>query len=208
MLNVLLVRNAPLQAEVLMISVNGYSYYFIVSPENSAIGSAKYQRFALPLDGDGLQMLHDLSQYAFSVCIYADTTAVSAMVPIVDGLSGRAALEAQSRSAIANFCELYAELGLAPYALWDLNASHRAENRADGSKRDNGIAIEGFDLDDLGCVSSADADGIARVQKLLYDASFYAGRIDGKFAAKTRGAVREAQRYTRCCRRDSRIRYC
>ena len=190
-LNVLLIRNALLQADALTISVNGYSYDFIVSPENSVIGSAKYQRFALPLDGDGMQMLHDLAQCAFSVCVYADTTAVSTTIPIGEDLSGKAALEAQSRRAIANFCELYAELGLAPYALWDLNASHWTENRAAGSKRDNGIAIEGFDLDDFACVSSADTD----VQKLLYDASFYAGRIDGKFAAKTRGAIREAQRY-------------
>ena len=194
-LNVLLVRNAPLQADALTISVNGYSYDFIVSPENSVIGSAKYQRFVLPLDGDGMQMLHDLSQYAFSVCIYADTTAVSTTIPIGEDLSGRAALEVQSRRAIANFCELYAELGLAPYALWDLNASRWTENRAAGSRRDNGIAVEGFELDDFACISSADTDEIARVQKLLYDASFYAGRIDGKFAAKTRGAIREAQRY-------------
>lgn len=194
-LNVLLVRNAPLQADALTISVNGYSYDFVVSPENSVIGSAKYQRFALPLDADGMQLLRDLSQCAFSVCVYADTTAISTMIPIGEDLSGKAALEAQSRSAIANFCELYAELGLAPYTLWDLNARHWTENRAAGSKRDNRIAVEGFAPDDFGCVSSADTDGIKRVQRMLYDASFYAGRIDGKFAAKTRSAIREAQRY-------------
>lgn len=193
-LNVLLARNAPIGADSLSIAVGGCIYDFVATPESASLGNVRCERFALPLDAEGLALLDALAQGEYSVAIYSDARQVRVDVAQSNS-GGRAALEEQSRSALASFCALYRELGLENYPLWDLNEAHWAEQRPRASIRPRAAGREDFALDSFGCVDVSDRDSVAALQRILEDAQFYADKVDGKIGAQTREAIRAAQQF-------------
>lgn len=194
-LNVLLLRNSPIGADALSIAVEGFVYDFVARPEQISIGSTRCEHFQLPLEQTGLTLLKQLSRCEYSVAVYADTRTVQSTVIMADVLSGKAALEAQSRQIISVFLGLYEQIGMKEYPLWDRNACYWSQNRPELSIRWPIAQTHQLQLNEFGCVDSADRAGVKALQKLLSEGYFYAGKIDGKLAAQTRQAIREAQLY-------------
>lgn len=193
-LNVLLIRRTPIGADSLSIATGDLVYDFVAVPEEISLGGARCERFQLPLGGDGLGLFDRLAQDEYAVALYADAIQVKSVVRLSENLTGKAAFEARSRQVIAAFCNLYREVGMEDYTLWPLNAAYWSENRPIFAVREFTGGSE-LPLDSFGCVDTSDRASAATLQELLRDASFYAGKIDGKIAAQTRSAIREAQLY-------------
>ena len=199
-LNVCLIKAQPLKADSLSISAAGTRYDFLATPKNERIGSYACERFELPLDSQGMEMLRAIVQGGCSISIYAENKFYRTTVnEFISDPNAKQTLELSSIATIRSLLAQMEKSGLNDYALWDLNAAHWSANRAQMAcvGLQDGVCMENYPaLDtDFQCVATQDRTAVSALQQLLKENNFYSGKADGKYGAQTRAAIREAQRY-------------
>lgn len=201
LLNICLVKTEPLGASSLSIVTEGIRYDFLNTSQKSQIGSYTCETFELPMDKQGMAMLRSIAESGgYSISIYGDTKQYRTTINEKSAdLTDKQTIEALSMDTVHSFLSELDQNGLFRYSLWDLNAGHWAEDRpqmAVVSLSDEPYSEELPMLDEaFHCLVNIDRTAVAKLQQLLKDRAFYAGKLDGKFSTDTRVAIREAQRY-------------
>ena len=94
-LNVCLHRNQPIHTDSLCIVVQGKRYDFLAPSENERIGTYACERFSLPLDALGLEMLSDIAEHGCALTIYGESRFYRTTIdPATESPSAEQALEA------------------------------------------------------------------------------------------------------------------
>ncbi len=195
-LYVSLLRASPIGADALSIATSGARYDFVGEAEKTKVGNYACERFALPLDRRGMELLKDFAQEGGEVRIYGERRTFRTSVREAESYkSARQRTEALSVAAARDFLPQWPEA----YALWDLNEAFWDENRpefATVALDDRGYA-EGLPALEptTQCVDTSKGAAVRAYQQLLKDRAFFTAKLSDAFGAATREATKRAQQY-------------
>ena len=200
-LNVCLLKSAPIGADSLSITVNHTTRYdFLAESRKDRIGAYSCELFELPLDKQGWNMLESIAESGCSISIYGGTKVYKTSIMNSSNLSEKEKLESESLNVIRSFINQYGHF-FSRYTLWDRNAGLWASGRPEMSvvnmKGDinKSYSKELPELDESEQMLTTNRTAVSIMQQILIDGNFYAGKIDGKYGTATRSAIREAQQY-------------
>ena len=195
-LYVSLLRSSPIGADALSIATGGARYDFVGEAEKTKVGDYACERFALPLDRRGMELLKDFAQEGGEVRIYGERRTFRTSIREAEPYKGaKQRTEALSVAAARDFLPQWPEA----YALWDLNEAFWAENRPESSATafDDRSYAEGLPALEptTQCVDTTRGTAVKAYQQLLKDRAFFTAKQTEVFGAATREATKRAQQY-------------
>ena len=195
-LYVCLVRGTPVGADALSVTAGGVRYDFTATPEKAKIGAYACERFALPLNGDGLKLLRDFAASGGEVRVYGDKRTFRTSIREAESYkNAKQRVEALSVAAARDFLEQFDE----GYALWDLNEARWSKDRPRMAATTLQAEISAQDLPTLEpstqCLDITKRAAVKWYQEILKDNAFLSIKPNGVFGKATRDATKRAQQY-------------
>ena len=198
-LYVYLLRSGALKAEALSITTGGVRYDFVCEPtliELNDRHDRQSERFALPINDEGMALLRSLSTNGGEVRIIGEKQVFrTTIVKPAEAKNTRQRIEAMALPAISEFLTIWP----ADYSLWDLNAAYWNSDRPT-------TAIVALDLSDYPadwpalekgtlCLDTKNGAAVKAYQQLLKDNAFFTASPDSNYGKVTMNATRQAQQY-------------
>ena len=198
------VGGESLKADVVSIAVNGKRYDIALYGETIAYGKNQIERMTAPLDEGGLAMIHELMA-AEEMNISLQGRKVFNMEPEQKEKyqSAREELSARSLDALEAMLTEFEAMG--EYDLWDLNEDWWERTRGmEPMIQVTGLPANEDEVADLAVAleepmyilsRGAQGEAVRDLQRLLIDAGYMQGTVDGGFGSGLADAVAAAQKF-------------
>jgi len=191
-----------LNADTASLVIDQTRYDFRTTHETRSLGRLSVEVMRAPLDAAGIRAMRSLLvARTVRVRLLGDGSYTFTPELRDSYVSTRSQIEASSLKGVSAMLAELDKLGVAQYALWDLNAARwkqlygfepQMESRALGRGEGGSIALN----NDFEMLAREDSgQSVRQLQELLMQAGYMQGRADGSFGDGTDRAVRAARRY-------------